>query len=138
MLKYLNQPFFMKCMFQKLKNWYYERKAGILTRDGKFSESLEFIKKISYDEREETLGALLGAYAFSLILDEKQEYGIEYIEDKEEYERLILLCGAVSNSRCILYKDPNTEKVDGLDKLVEIIPKDNPLLQYLNEITNCC
>ncbi len=56
-------------------------------------------------------------------------------EDKEEYERFKTIVGQNSTEKRMIYIDPETDKVEGIEDLVkEIVPKENPILQYYNQL----
>ncbi len=57
------------------------------------------------------------------------------VEDREIYERIIAVSGNVDDCRAVLYRDPKTDEIGGLDKIIEkLLSKDNPLLKYLHEL----
>lgn len=118
---------------QKIKEYYYERKIYNLIKNSAFDEALEYIKKISSLKKQEKIiiGELVG-YALNI----KSIREVEITTDKKEYERFKAIVGSSSTVKHVFYRNPETDEIEGgINEIIEeIIPSDNLLLKYLDDI----
>lgn len=119
--------------YKEIKDKYYERRATSLVRTGAFDEALGYIKIISsYEKQRKILFRILSYYTVSILLKESgREFTVHYTQDREEYEHLRTVAGP----EVILYKDPETNRIEGLEDFIKkVIPQDNLLLKHLKHL----
>ena len=118
------------------KDSYHDRKVSELMRKGQFDAALDHVKRIATPEKQEhILFGNLAAYATSILVHEGGTYRVQFVTDREEYERLRSVAGPLNKAKMILFQDPQTGNIEGLEEVIEaVIPLDNPLLMYLNSL----
>ena len=84
----------------------------------------------SHDEMIKICHELLSLEAIAYAVNEFGE--VLVMENREEYER-----GRAGMGDCspynVLYRDPKTDEVDGLEYIIDLVPLDNPLKRFYLE-----
>jgi len=122
---------------QNIRDNYHDRKASKLISQGAFQGAVDHIKKISSFEKQRhvTFGNL-AAYAISILVKERGSYIVEYAETRQEYERLRALLGQFTSEKIILYRNPETGDIEGLEDIIErVISPDNLVIKYLKYLS---
>lgn len=107
-------------------------KAAQLLAKKKYEEVLVLLNGIPrYDDRIQMCYELLSLEA---VVNAINEFGeVRVMENREEYERTRAGMGDFS-PYAVLYRNPKTDYVDGLEEMIDLVPLDNPLKRFYLEI----
>ena len=119
---------------QSAMDWYFADKAEMLVGTQALDEAIENMRKISDPEKQRDVAhRTLKDYAIDILAG--SEYGLELIEDREEYEHKRALVGPFNGSRFLLYGNKREGVLDGLDSVIAVlIPRNNALLRFNREL----
>ena len=111
------------------------RKIAWAMLRGNYDKALELLSEYPpYDRREIAISSLFNRAVYELILA-NGNFKMIYTDDKSSYERFKTIVGKVHNSQIgLIYRNPETQECEELELLInEVIPKDNPIMKYLEK-----
>lgn len=98
----------------------------------KYAEAINILNSIKDEQkRREECFAQLAVLGMERAIEEYGE--VTVLDDKEKYERAIAGMEDIP-PHAVIYRNPKTDDMDGLERMVDFVPEDNPLKQYWRKI----
>ena len=129
---YLEKAWKNKGSCFRMDEEYVLNKLAKLTMEDRYDEAVSLLRSIGDEEKRLELcrWTLIGDGISRAI----EEYGEVFVlDDREKYERARKGMEDIP-PHAVIYRDPVTDEVDGLENIIDFIPSDNPVMLFYKEL----